>query len=102
MATVGTTSCASSSAKAEALRHVSEYLVNSMDTSSLLPGAHAREIISERQKAECVSELNLYQKADKFLEHLQREVNGDNSKFDTFVQLLKDSDHSMLASRLLG
>ena len=43
-----------------------------------------------------------YQKSEKFLEHLQREVNGDNKKFHTFVRLLVDTGHSNLASRLSG
>ena len=100
---VGTTSSArSSSAEAEALKLALEYLVNSMDTTSLLPAALSRRLIREQQKAECASEPNLYQKTEKFLEHLQREVNGDSKKFHTFVQLLVDTGHSNLASRLSG
>ena len=100
---VGTTSSAgSSSAKTEALKLALEYLVNSMDTSSLLPAALSRGLIREQQKAECTSESNPYHKSEKFLEYLQREVNGDNKKFHTFVQLLVDTGHSHLASRLRG
>ena len=99
----GTTSGAGSSlAEAEALKLALEYLVNSMDTSSILPAALSRGLMREQQKAECASESNPYQKAEKFLEYLQREVNGDNKKFHTFVQLLVDTGHSNLASRLRG
>ena len=102
MATSTTSGAVSSSAEAEALKLALEYLVNSMDTSSLLPAALSRGLIREQQKADCTSLTNPYQKAEKFLEHLQREVNGDSSKFLTFVQLLVDTGHSNLASRLLG
>ena len=99
---MATISAGSSSAEAEALKLAFEYLVNSMDTSSLLPAALSRGLIREQQKADCTSESNPYQKAEKFLEHLQREVYGDNGKFHTFVQLLEDTGHSNLVSRLLG
>ena len=92
----------SSSAEAEALRHTFGYLVNSMDTSSLLPAALSRELIRESQRAECASEANPYQKAEKFLGNLQREVNGDSNKFYTFVELLEDTGHTNLVLRLRG
>ena len=102
MATGTTIGAASSLAEAKALKLALEYLVNSMDTPTLLPAALSRGIIREQQKAECTSVSNPYQKAERFLEYLQREVNGDSSKFLTFVQLLVDTGHSKLASRLLG
>ena len=98
----GTTSDAGLSAESEALKLAYSYLVNSMDTSSLLPAAHSRGLIREQQKADCTSETNQYHKAEKFLDHLQREINGDSSRFPTFVQLLVDNGHSNLASRLRG
>ena len=102
MATATGFTSGASSAESEALKLALEYLVNSMDTPSLLPAALSRGLIREQQKAECASVSNPYQKAEKFLEYLQREVNGDSSKFFTFVQLLVDTGHSNLASRLLG
>ena len=48
-----------SSAEAETLKLALEYLVNSMDTSSLLPAALSRGIIREQQRAECTSVSNL-------------------------------------------
>ena len=99
----GTASSAGAfSAESEALKLAYSHLVNSMDTTSLLPAALSRGLIREQQKADCTSETNQYQKAEKFLDHLQREVNGDSSKFHTFVQLLVDNGHSNLASRLRG
>ena len=100
----GTTSSAGSFSRAEseALKLAFSYLANSMDTTSLLPAALSRGLIREQQKADCTSETSPFQKADKFLDHLQREVNGDSSKFHTFVQLLVDNGHSNSASRLLG
>ena len=76
--------------------------MNSVDTPSLLPAALSRGLIREQQKADCASESNPYKKAEKFLEYLQREVNGDNKKFHTFVQLLVDTGQSNLASHLNG
>ena len=64
------------------------YLVNSVDATALLPVAWSRQLITERQRPECASELNPYTKVEKFLRHLQRAVNGDSSKFHTFVQVL--------------
>ena len=98
----GTIAADSSSAEAEALKLAFSYLVNTMDTSSLLPAALSRGLIREQQRTECTSEANLYKKTEKFLEHLQREVNGDNKKFHIFVQLLKDTGHANLALRLRG
>ena len=102
MATGTCTGADSSSAEAEALKHKFGYLVNSMDTSSLLPAALSRGLIRELQRAECASEANKYQKAEKFLEHLQREVNGDRSKFHTFLQLLEETGQANLVLRLRG
>ena len=95
--TCTTSGADSSSAEAQALKLALEYLVKSMDTSSLLAAALSRGIIREQQKAECTSVSNPYKKADKFFEYLQREVNGDSS-----VQLLEDTGHSKWASRLNG
>ena len=95
-----TTAASSNPAEPEALKLAFSYLVNSIDTSSLLPAAFSKGLISERQKADCASEPNPYQRAEKFLEHLQREVNGDSQKFHTFMCLLADTGHLNLASRL--
>ena len=96
------TRAVSSSAEAEALKHAFGYLVNSMNTSSLLPDAFSKGLICEPQRTECARETNPYQKAEKFLEHLQREVNGDSKKFHTFVQLLEKTRYSTLVNRLHG
>ena len=86
----GSTRYASSrSEEAEVLKLALEYLVTTIDTSSLLPAALSRGLIREQQKADCTSVSNPYKKAEKFLEYLQRAVNGDSRKFHTFVQLLE-------------
>ena len=90
------------SAESEALKLAFSHLVNSVDTTSLLPVALSRGLIREQQKADCTSETNQYHKAEKFLDHLQREVNGDSRKFHIFLQLLVDNGYSNLASRLRG
>ena len=96
------TSCSPSSAESESLKVSFSYLVNSIDTSSLLSGALSNNLITDRQRTDCVNEPDPYKKAEKFLGHLQREVNGDSNKFHTFVQLLDKSGHVKLAYRLRG
>ena len=76
------------------------YLVNSIDTDGLLPAALSRQLITESQRVECFSEPDLNKKAQKFLGHLQRTVNGDGEKFHIFVQLLNDSGQASIASHL--
>ena len=78
------------------------YLVNSIEATDLLPVARSRQLITERQRSECASEPDPYKKAEKFLENLQRAVNGDSSKFHTFVQVLEETNHANIASRLRG
>ena len=78
------------------------YLVNSIDATALLPEALSRQLITERQRSECASEPDSYKKAEKFLGHLQRTVNGDSSKFHTFVKVLEETNHTNIASRLRG
>ena len=78
------------------------YLVNNVDATALLPVARSRQLITEPQRSECASELNPYTKAEKFLRHLQRAVNGDSSKFDTFLQVLEETNHTSIASHLRG
>ena len=90
------------SAESESLKISFSYLVNSIDASSLLPDAFSSNLISDRQRTDCVNQLNSYKKADKFLGHLYREVIGDPNKFHTFVQLLDRSGQAELASRLRG
>ena len=87
-------------AEQETLKLKYSYLVNSIDTTALLPLALSRQLITERQRVECFSEPDLYQKAEKFLGHVQRAVNGDSKKFHIFVQLLNESGQENIASHL--
>ena len=93
---------AGSFAEPEALKLAFSYLANSIDAAALLPAAMSRQLITERQRSECASELDPYKKAELFLSHLQRAVNGDYIKFHAFVQVLNDSGQANIAWRLHG
>ena len=94
---------AESSAESEALKHSFSYLVNSIDTTALLPAALSRNLITDCQRTECSNENDsMYQRANKFLSYLQRAVNGDYHSFHTFVQILKETSQAQIASRLSG
>ena len=87
-------------AELETLKLMFSYLTNSIDAAALLSAALSRQLITERQRVECFSEPDPYQKAEKFLGHLQRAVNGDSEKFHIFLQLLNESGQESIASRL--
>ena len=89
-------------AEPEALKLAFSYLVNSIDAGALLPAAMSRQLITERQRSECVSEVEPYKKAEVFLGHLQRAVNGDYIKFHAFVQVLHETGQANIARRLHG
>ena len=91
---------AGSSAESEALRLSFRYLVYSIDSTSLLPAALSAGLISASQKSECDSETGPFKRAEKFLGHLQRAVNGDSNKYHTFVQVLKETGLASIASYL--
>ena len=90
------------SAESEALKLAFEYLVDSIDAASLLPGAFSSKLITDRQRTDCVDEGDPYKKAEKFICYLQRVINGDSNKFYTFIHLLDRSGHVELVSRLRG
>ena len=89
-------------AEPEALKLAFSYLANSIDAAALLPAAMSRQLITERQRSECASELDPYKKAELFLGHLQRAVNGDYIKFHAFVQVLHETGQASIARRLHG
>ena len=91
---------AGSSAESEALKITFDYLVNSIDTVALLPKALSSHLITEHQRSECASEHEQYEKAEKFLSHLQIAVNGDSNKYYTFIQVLRQTGQASIASRL--
>ena len=91
-----------SSSESEALRLAFSYLVNSIDSTALLPAALSAGLISESQRSECASETAPFKKAEKFLGHLQRAVNGDSNKYHTFIQVLKETGQASIAWRLHG
>ena len=91
-----------SSAESEALRLTFSYLVNSIDSTTVLPAALSAHLISESQRSECASETAPFKRVEKFLGHLQRAVNGDSNKYHTFIQVLKETGQASIASRLGG
>ena len=99
---MASSTCSSSSAESESLKLSFSYLADSIDASAFLSGALSSNLITDRRRTECVNESDPYNKAGKFIGHLQREVNGDSNKFHAFVQLLDRSGNVDLASRLRG
>ena len=93
---------AGSSAESEALKLAFSYLVNSVDSTAVLPAALSAHLISESQRSECASETTPFKKAETFLGHLQRAVNGDSNKYHTFIRVLKDTGQASIVSRLHG
>ena len=87
-------------AEQETLNLTFSYLANCIDAACLLPVALSRQLITEPQRVDCFSEPDPNKKAEKFLGHLQRAVNGDSEKFHIFVQLLNESGQVSIASRL--
>lgn len=99
---VASTTVPGFSPEAEALKLANSYLVDSIDTDSLFPKALSRQLLTNRQVADCVSKSTAYEKAEKLLSYLQRAVNGDNNKFYTFVQILNETGQKEIASCLHG
>ena len=91
-----------SSTESEALRLAFSYLVNSIDSTSVLPAALSAHLISDSQKSDCDSVEDLFKRAGKFLSHIQRAVNGDSNKYHTFVKVLQETGQASIASRLQG
>lgn len=89
------------SSEAEALKNAFDYLVKSIDTDSILPAALSRKLITEYQREECSCESDRYKKAEKFIGHVLRAVNGDSNNFYVFTKVLKDHQPS-IAKRIHG
>ena len=88
------------SAEKETLNLLFHYLVDNIDAAALLPAALSARLISDRQRSDCASEADPYVKAEKFVGHLQRAVNGDTAKFYTFLEVLHKTNQGNIASRL--
>ena len=91
-----------SSTESKALRLAFNYLVNSIDSTSVLPAALSAHLISDSQRSECASETVPFKRAEKFLDHIQRAVYGDSNKYQTFIQVLEETGQASIASRLQG
>ena len=92
----------SRSPESEALQLTLKYLVDSIDTASILPAALHVHLISDHQRSECDSETEPYKKVERFLNLLQRAVNGDSNKYHTFIRILKETGQMALAEQLHG
>ena len=92
----------SSTAESEALKHSFQYLVNSIDTDAVLPGALSSDLITDRQRTECANESDPYKKAETFLGHVQRAVNGNPKKFNDFLDMLQKTSQKEIVSCLRG
>ena len=86
--------------ESNALKQAFIYLASSIDAAALLPVSMSRDLITEWQRSECASQLEPYKKAEVFLGHLQRTVNGDYIKFHAFVQVLQETGQASIAQRL--
>ena len=83
-------------------QHSFHYLVSSVDTPALLPAALSANLITDRQRTECVNESDHYKKTETFLGHIQRAVNGDYQNFYTFLDILEKTSQQRIVSRLRG
>lgn len=91
------------SVESEVLKLHFSRLVRSIDVDSVLSAALSKHLITDRQRTECASEPDSYKKAEKFFGHLVREVNGDSSKFHSFIEVLDETGHyKKEACRLRG
>ena len=90
------------SAESEALRVAFSYLVNSIDSTSVLPTALSAGLISYSQWSECDSVLDSFKRAGKFLGYILRAVNGDSNKYHVFIRVLNETGQANIASRLRG
>ena len=85
------------------LERMFSYLVGSIDAISVLPEAFSEGLITTRQRTECSAVIvDSYKCAERFLEHLQRAVNGDCEKFHTFLQVLDRTGQEKIAEHLRG
>ena len=84
------------------LQRTFSYLQGCIDDDSVIPVALAKGLITSRQKSECSGKASADEKADQFLEYLQRSVKGNREHFDTFLQILVGIGQERVAERLRG
>ena len=92
----------SPSPESQALILQFEYLYRSIDVTPLLPGALSAGVITESQRSECAEQPHGRKRVEKFLDHLVRRVNGDTSNLHKFLQILRQTEHDVIASCLQG
>lgn len=79
-----------------------KYLVNSLDVSSVLPAAYTIGLIDDRQRLKCSYCSNPYDKAEAFLEIIEKVVHANSKNFHTFIKVLRNTSHESIAQRLQG
>ena len=89
-------------AELEALKHLFDYLVRSVDIAALLPAAMSANLITDRQRTECANQSDPYKTTEAFLGCVQRAVNGNYHNFYTFVDILQSTHQQYIVSRLRG
>ena len=75
------------------------YLVGIIDVASLLPEALREGLVTPLQSSECSGKFH---QAEKFLGYLQKAVNEDMEKFNTFLQVLHRAGQESIAALLRG
>ena len=86
----------------EAVKRFFSYLVNSIDTTALLPAALDQKLITSRQRSECDSEIDSKKKAETFVGYIEQAVNGNSDNFQSFIRILEETGQIHIASRLRG
>ena len=79
-----------------------QYLVKSLDVSSVLPAAYSAGLIDDNQRLECGSYSNPYKKTEVFVGIIGREVAANSKNLRTFIQILYNTSHTSIAQRLEG
>ena len=83
-----------------ALKNAYDYLIKSIDATSMPTNLFKAGIITQRQCEECRGEK--FEKVEKILEYLLKEVSSDPTKFYAFQRLLHHTENVAIASRLRG
>ena len=86
----------------EATKRSFSYLVNSIDTTALLPAALNQKLITSRQRSECDSEIDPKKKAETFVGYIEQAVNGNSDNFQIFIRILEETGQTHIASCLRG
>ena len=84
------------------LQRTFDYLQGCIDVDTVIPVALAKGLITSRQRTKCLAKASVDEKADQFLEYLQRSVKGNCEHFQTFIGILVENGQEKVAERLRG